>query len=704
MKSSLSFFGCLSSTRPINGFLKVRRGRFYQLALSLIFASGFVARIPAAQLDSWHWRNPTPFANELRSICFGAQKFVSVGDGGIIHTSPDGSTWDDGRRITSSALHKVIYANGQFIAVGDKGVILTSTNGYAWNAQSSGTTNGLFSVAFVNGKYVACGLGGQLAVSSDGSTWSPGKISTSDLYWITAGNGVFVLPAPGVISPQGTLTVRVSPDGLNWTTATFPPSMEDRYNYVINEATFGNGVFVASVFCTWPYSRFFTSPDGTNWTAGTILGISNPPNFLSSANDLFLDFFGQSAGVSTDGMSPPYASWIQVPPEAGNARDLTFGNGNYVLLGSGGALWTSTDLTNWVAAYGKARLTIQQMLRGSNNYLAAASTQLLASADGLSFSPLPGSPSLCYGGVGFDGSNYVAVGASGAVYTSSNGTVWVQRTSNTGANLAAVCRGLTRWVAVGASGTVISSPTSTAWTLRFSGTANDLKAVAFGNGTYVAVGHGGTIISSSDGATWDVQDSGTVADLNGLAFLSGQFFALGTNGTLLSSADGMSWQSQNSHVSRDLYSMTFGNGQYVACGYDVDIPGYALSPTPNVLVASADGINWQDITTKVPANVALVNAAYLDGSFWLSGGNGAILQSDSSDGIPHLLGALSPDRSDFQLKVTLNCPPTYRVQIKTNLTTGWQDTATVTNPVSPYIWTDTNGIGSPIRLYRIASP
>src|SRR2546427_11343063 len=107
-----------------------RSGVRYQAA-QIIFGVAFAAVTVAGQadiLDNWHWRNPSPFANSLRSACFGAGKFVGVGDGGIIHTSPDGITWDDGRRPVTRALRKVIFANGQFVAVGHDGVIATSSD------------------------------------------------------------------------------------------------------------------------------------------------------------------------------------------------------------------------------------------------------------------------------------------------------------------------------------------------------------------------------------------------------------------------------------------------------------------------------------------------------------------------------------------------------------------------------------------------
>jgi photosystem II stability/assembly factor-like uncharacterized protein len=52
------------------------------------------------------------------------------------------------------------------------------------------------------------------------------------------------------------------------------------------------------------------------------------------------------------------------------------------------------------------------------------------------------------------------------------------------------------FVAVGASGTILTSPDGTTWTSRSSGTLNELRGICYGNGAFVAVGDYGTILQS----------------------------------------------------------------------------------------------------------------------------------------------------------------------------------------------------------------
>src|SRR5262245_9841281 len=89
-------------------------------------SSSVITSTGADMLDAWHWRNPSPFADTMQSICFGNGKFVAVGEGGVIHWSTDGIGWDDGQRFLPVTLNRVFFGNGQFVAVGDAGAIFTS--------------------------------------------------------------------------------------------------------------------------------------------------------------------------------------------------------------------------------------------------------------------------------------------------------------------------------------------------------------------------------------------------------------------------------------------------------------------------------------------------------------------------------------------------------------------------------------------------
>ena len=67
--------------------IKNRCGGLVALVVSMLILH--VAPVRADILDNWHWRNPTPFSDTMRSVCFGAGTFVAVGENGVIHASTE---------------------------------------------------------------------------------------------------------------------------------------------------------------------------------------------------------------------------------------------------------------------------------------------------------------------------------------------------------------------------------------------------------------------------------------------------------------------------------------------------------------------------------------------------------------------------------------------------------------------------------------
>jgi len=158
--------------------------------------------------------------------------------------------------------------------------------------------------------------------------------------------------------------------------------------------------------------------------------------------------------------------------------------------------------------------------------------------------------------IAYNGTNlWVAVGNSGVLYTSPDGTTWTSRTSNFGGsnNIQDVAFGNGLWVAVGTNGTIITSSDGTTWTARTSNmSTNTIYAVTYANSLWVAVGAGGGttntggIIYSSDGTTWTRKSQSlTIGPVyysvvyNGTNWIVGASFT--TNNYLYASAPSGTW-------------------------------------------------------------------------------------------------------------------------------------------------------------------
>jgi hypothetical protein len=103
-------------------------------------------------------------------------------------------------------------------------------------------------------------------------------------------------------------------------------------------------------------------------------------------------------------------------------------------------------------------------------------------------------------GIAYGNNKFIAVGESGTVIRSDNGSVWGFRTSNSSGNLYSIAFGNDRFVAVGYNTVIVSADNGTVFTQTE--TTLNFKDVTYGNGVFVAVGSGEIIYTSADGDTW----------------------------------------------------------------------------------------------------------------------------------------------------------------------------------------------------------
>ena len=90
-------------------------------------------------------------------------------------------------------------------------------------------------------------------------------------------------------------------------------------------------------------------------------------------------------------------------------------------------------------------------------------------------------------------------------------------------------------VAVGAAGAILTSTNATTWTPQSSGTTVSLNDVANFNNTLIAVGDGGTILSLDERGTWIRRNSSSTSLLLGVAGSDTTAVAVGFGGTILRS-------------------------------------------------------------------------------------------------------------------------------------------------------------------------
>jgi hypothetical protein len=213
-------------------------------------------------------------------------------------------------------------------------------------------------------------------------------------------------------------------------------------------------------------------------------------------------------------------------------------------------------------------------------------------------------------GIAYGDGLYVAVGADGETYVSTDGVKYsaVSYTQNPN-SLHSVAFGNHKFVAVGDNGWSAVSTDGTNWqSLNVGVTTRTLYGIAFGGGHFVAVGDNGSIVTSPDGTanSWGLEPLSTPDNTNNLtaiAYGNGRFVALGADSnTCYVSFDGDTWVQGTNGLSGNLFTaVCAGNGIFVAAN------------NSGLLFSSGDGTNWteQAATRNYIGGIAFGNGEFV---------------------------------------------------------------------------------------------
>ena len=679
-------------------------GRCFVVALLF-----FCWTVLADPLNNWTWRNPLPNGNppsalhQLYGIVFTNGTFFGVGVAGVVSMSIDTTNWTESQTASSNQLNNIIYAGGQFVAVGNSGTVETSSDGTNWILQTSGTTGSLSQVAYGDGRYVAAGS--TIIASLDGVHWSPAVSGLSSASGVAGSSA-------GFVAVNGSTNAFFSTDGLNWTAnALSEPNIyrnpfDPYYPTPLGGqiVTYYKGVFLVGGWL-YPSSGVInlyvdTSVDGKNWPTNVFVANAPPidvydfyffmngPTNVIAAGQGYSPFSISSAdGTNWTSAENTLNNTFQVPSYAG-----AYGNGSYIVVGSYGAINTSTDGVNWVnKPHGPPpptgpTNTFNSIAYNNGTYVVASSNLFVLSTNDLVYNAVSNIPSLSC--VTAFGSCFVGVGTNGAVYQSSDGISWTPQVSGTANNLHGVAGGGNQLVAVGDSGVILTSPDGITWSSRVSPTSLPLYGVAYSNGLYVAVGQLGTIVTSPDGVTWTKQGSGH--NLYSVTYGSAGFLAVGASGTILTSLNGANWTSQNAGTSATFYSATFGNGYYLIAGSNA------------VVKTSPDGVNWTSRNIGATGGQTFYGSAFLDGRFDVVGSGGGVIESDAVAPLFDLQIHGKFPQNSFTFFATPGS--SFRLVSSPALNGNiWSTVATFNNAAAITLWTNSTAAGDPGFL-RLISP
>ena len=580
----------------------------------------------------------------LQSVFYLNGQFVIVGASGNIFSSTDGYNWINRTNTTATTTNafvtaaygngvyvfgsststtpfvtadlaeftpggatfaavKIIYANSLFVAATSSG-ILTSPDGVAWNLRH-GSGSVIYDIVYSGTQFVAL-VGTGTAYSTDGITWTAGGSTLNAMNRLAYGNGLFVAISGSIPS-----SIYTSPDGATWTARTVPGGYRGAASTGI--AWDGTSFVVAGAL-----GYYATSTDGITWTGAYF---ENPCTFydVRVCN-------GKTVATSTDGgivvlaggtVQTVVKTALKYAPLTGSVpapKTLAYdGSGKYVAAAGASYIMYSSDASTWAIANNPATVSGNfsntDVFYFNGLFFTAGGTVFSTSSDGVSWTQRTvGGAAI--NSVAYGASVYVAVGNTGAVYSSPDGVTWTSRSAGSG-NFLSIIYANSLFVAVGGS-VCYTSPDGIIWTSRTIGSVV-FNRVIYANSLFVAVGASGQIYTSPDGATWTQRTSQVGNQLNTVIWTGTQFVAVGATGACVTSPDGITW-TRRPIGSTGTFTGLANNGSTVV----------AITNTNGAYCSTNDGLTWDFYPTPYGSN--MLSVEYLGGKFVMAG-TGQILTS-----------------------------------------------------------------------------
>lgn len=470
------------------------------------------------------------------SLGTGTGLWLIVGSNNFIATSSDtGATWTSRSSGYSSALwYDGCWTGSQFVIVGSGGSIATSSDGISWTAQTSGTSNDIKSIAYGGSAYVAVSSY-DIYTSSNATSWTttslPGGVDI--LYGVDYVNSKFIATGRNDV-------IESSDSGATWTQNLVGLDAAT----VAYSSTLSLHVMMGNSGLTGSNLHYYTSTDGVSWT------IRNTS--AASGSVVIYD-----------------VKW--------HATDAIF-----VAVGSGGTIITSTNGTTWTARTSgtSSELRCSCYNSTSGDIVIVGAVDVLSSTTGVTWTAQT-APGVAIYGITWNSSYsvFVLVGASGAIYTSSNLSSYTSQTSGTSFTFYDVYHNGSITCAVGAGG-IFTSVDGVSWSAIE--TTYDYYKVTNANSRWYAVGVSRLQTSTnSDASSWSsttIPAGGGSINYYGICWNGTTFVATGDGATAISAAT-TTWTTR------------FNVDYLYSTVYASSLTKYVTSPRGGILY-STDALTW----------------------------------------------------------------------------------------------------------------
>jgi len=268
----------------------------------------------------------------------------------------------------------------------------------------------------------------------------------------------------------------------------------------------------------------------------------------------------------------------------------------------------------------RGKYLFNSVVWGNDKFVAVGdSGWVFASPDGTTWTKQDGIDTERLKGITWGDNQYVSVGKDGSIFASPDAITWTKRNSKTSVTLFCINWLNNQFIAGGDSGTILLSKDGIIWDTISSGVSYALTSIAYGAGQYVAVSNGAVgIISSPDGHTWTKRAKVvTINPLKSIALGESRYICVGDNGAIAASYDAISWTTMNSGTTANLFSIAWGNNRFIAVG------------DSGTIVSCSNDSSWKLMKTGAPYSLRSIN--YADSQFIVTRDSGRL--ETSPDGI-----------------------------------------------------------------------
>jgi hypothetical protein len=251
----------------------------------------------------------------------------------------------------------------------------------------------------------------------------------------------------------GNYRITSSSDATNWTLSS-GLFADVPARGVIYDLSWGNGTFVA----VGEASSLYTSIDGVAWHLQEISRFSSFYQLRAVAygTGRFVVAASQQVFTSTDA-----TNWAPAHPAISSVfYDVTWGDGKFVLIGSGASIQASVDGVTWQEGRGRPTDDLSSLAYGNGRFVAVGRDGLsVTSVDGFHWSSHPSGTIECFFKVAYGNGIFLAITRSSNLLSSTDGVSWVLRARGTNAlaepNWGLVCAADDSFLVRGANNTLL---------------------------------------------------------------------------------------------------------------------------------------------------------------------------------------------------------------------------------------------------------